>query len=75
MLIGIGIQKNGFGFNLSEKGKGYGVDCYSVYGFYKVSFFRMNGGYSFAAREVYDGDRKRDIKDGFFAGVSFGWSF
>ena len=75
MLIGLGIQKNGFGFLLSEKGKEYGLDFYSAYGFYKVSFLKLIGGYSFAAREVYNGDRTRELKDGFFAGVSLGWSF
>ncbi len=70
---GIGVQNtgqnDGTDFMLSEKGKKYDMNHYSVFGILDAGLLKISGGYIFYGREVFDSSIVKSTGKGWFISV------
>jgi hypothetical protein len=73
--IGLGIKNSGIDFTLSEKGKFYDMNYYSVFGVLDASLLTISGGYIFYSRELYEINNNKPTGKGWFISVQALYQF
>jgi hypothetical protein len=72
---GLGIKNSGIDFTLSEKGKFYDMNYYSVFGILDASLLTISGGYIFYSRELYETNNSKPTGKGWFISVQALYQF
>jgi hypothetical protein len=72
---GLGIKNSGIDFTLSEKGKFYAMNSYSVFGILDASLLTISGGYIFYSRELYEINNSKPTGKGWFISVQALYQF
>jgi hypothetical protein len=73
--IGVGIKNSSNDFKLSEKGKIYEMNYYSVFGILDLSFLELSGGYIFSSRERYGNNAAQSLGGGYLISAQLAWQF